>query len=169
MTRLQIHGTYFPVIIPFLSLGFCHWLGLDLLEGCPQLVLDCSHTFVHMLGRGTSLGDLCAPEWWGSKSWLGALVCVQTLNNVGCTPSWQIGWHCMHVLFQPDVLASQPFAFSQLSSHFLNHLMRSLHQPIHLGVVRCGLQFLHAEEFTHLATHKVCTPIAQEPGQGPEY
>ena len=58
------------------------------------------------------------------------------------------------------------FLFSQLPDHLHNGLMRPLHQPIHLGVVRCGSQLLHAEEFTHLindAAHKVHTPIAQKP------
>ena len=49
--------------------------------------------------------------------------------------------------------------------------MRSLHQPICLGVIGHGAQLLHTEEFAHLANnaaHKVCTPIIEEPGQGPE-
>ena len=50
--------------------------------------------------------------------------------------------------------------------------MRYLHQPIHLGVIRCGLQLLHTEEFTHLinnaAYEVVYTLIAQEPGWGPK-
>ena len=57
--------------------------------------------------------------------------------------------------------------FSQLPNHPYNGLMRPLHQPICLGMVRRGLQLLHAEEFTHLinnATHEVCNLIAQEPG-----
>ena len=64
------------------------------------------------------------------------------------------------------------FVFSQIPNHLHNCLMRPLHQPIHLGVVRYGLQLLHALEFTHLvndATHKVSTPITQEPGQGPKH
>ena len=47
--------------------------------------------------------------------------------------------------------------------------MRRLHQPICLGVIRHGLQLLHAEEFTHLisnAAYEIHTLIAQEPGQG---
>ena len=44
--------------------------------------------------------------------------------------------------------------------------------PTHfLWVVWCGPQFLHAEECTHFvndAAYEVSTPIAQEPGWGPE-
>ena len=63
------------------------------------------------------------------------------------------------------------FVFSQLPNHLHNGSIRPLHQPIHLGVVWCGSQFLHAKEFTHLvndAAHEVCTPITQEPGQVPK-
>ena len=59
------------------------------------------------------------------------------------------------------------FVFSQLPNHLHNGLMWSLHQPIHLWVVWHGLQFLHAEEPTHLisdAAHEVSTTIIQEPG-----
>ena len=52
-----------------------------------------------------------------------------------------------------------------------NGLMRPLHHPIHLGMVRHGSQLLHAEEFTHLindAAHEACILITQEPGQGPK-
>ena len=49
--------------------------------------------------------------------------------------------------------------------------MRPLYQPICMGVIRCGLQLLDAEEFEHFiknAAHEVPTPITQEPGQGPK-
>ena len=63
------------------------------------------------------------------------------------------------------------FVFSQLSNHPHNGLMSPVHQPIHLGMVRHGLQLIHTEEFTHLindAAHEVCTLIIQEPGWGPK-
>ena len=63
------------------------------------------------------------------------------------------------------------FVFSQLPNHLDNGLMRPLHQPICLGVVRHGLQLLDDEEFMHLvnnAVHEVHTTITQEPGWGPE-
>ena len=44
-----------------LSFSLCHRLGLGLLKGCPQLVSDSGYIFVHTLGRGTTLWDLCAP------------------------------------------------------------------------------------------------------------
>ena len=59
------------------------------------------------------------------------------------------------------------FGLSQLPNHLHNGLMRPLHQPICLGVVRHGPQFPHAKEVTHLindVAHKVSTPIAQKPG-----
>ena len=77
----------------------------------------------------------------------------------------------MYALFQPDILASQPFCLLPFCIHLHNSLMRPLHQPIHLGVVRHGSQLLHAKEVTHLindAAQEVCTQIAQEPGQGPK-
>ena len=63
------------------------------------------------------------------------------------------------------------FVFSQLPDHLHYGLVWPLHLPICLGVVRHGLQFLHAQEVTHLinaAAHKVSTQITQEPGQGPK-
>ena len=62
IARLQIHGINFSFILPFLLLGLCHWLGLSFFESSPQLVTDSSHIFVHMLGRGASHEDLCAPK-----------------------------------------------------------------------------------------------------------
>ena len=52
--------------------------------------MDSGHIFVHMLVEAPLLG---------SESWLGAL--AQTKHETG--------WHYRHALFQPDVLASQPF------------------------------------------------------------
>ena len=43
-------------------MGFCHWLGLCLPEGGPQLVMDSGHMFIHMGGGGTFYGVLCAPK-----------------------------------------------------------------------------------------------------------
>ena len=42
------------------------------------------------------------------------------------------------------------FIFSQLPNHLHNGLMRPLHQPICLGLIRHGLQLLHAKKFTYL-------------------
>ena len=57
-----MYSAYFPIIVPFLSLSLCCRLGLGLLKGGPQLVSDSGYVFIHMLGRGASPGDLCAPQ-----------------------------------------------------------------------------------------------------------
>ena len=88
------------------------------MESGPQLVADSSHIFIHTLGRGASHGDLCAPKGGESKSQPGALASIQTLDDVGCTPSQQIGWHCRCALFQPDVLANEPFCLHPASQSF---------------------------------------------------
>ena len=70
-----------------------------------------------------------------------------------------------------DLITPGQSVFSQLPSYLHSGLVRPLHHPIHLGVVRHGSQLLHTEEFTyHIndAAHEVCTPIAQEPGWGPK-
>ena len=76
----------------------------------------------------------------------------------------------MHYLSQVSWPVSL-FVLSQLPDHSHYGLVRPLHQPISLGVVRCGLQFLHAEDLAHFindTAHLVSTTITQEPGQGPE-
>ena len=136
------------------------------------MVLDSGHIFIHMLGRGTSPGDLCTPKggevkvdwepWPGSKhqimwttphhSRLGGIVDMHYFSQM----SWPVSF----------------FVFSQLPNHPHNGLMRPLYQPIHLGVVRHASQLLHTKEFTHLfkdAAYKVHTPITQEPGWGPKH
>ena len=63
------------------------------------------------------------------------------------------------------------FVFTQLPDHLHNGLMRPLHQPIGLGVLRHGSQLLQTKEFTCLindAAHEASTLIAQEPGWGPQ-
>ena len=57
----------------------------------------------------------CSSTCWESKSRLGALAFAQTLSNVGCIPSLQIGWHYRHAPFQPDDLASWLFHLPQAS------------------------------------------------------
>ena len=71
----------------------------------------------HAWQRCLSWGPLCSLRW-GSKSWLGALACIQILNNVDYTLSQQIRWHCRHALFQPDVLDSQPLCLLPASWSF---------------------------------------------------
>ena len=60
IARLQVHGAYLLVIVPFFSLGFSCQLGLSLLKGGPQLVMNSSHIFIHTFGRGLSCGGLFA-------------------------------------------------------------------------------------------------------------
>ena len=62
IARLQIHGAYLLVIVPFLSLGFCYQLGLSFLKCCPQSFMNSSHIFIHTFGRGLSHGGLCTPK-----------------------------------------------------------------------------------------------------------
>ena len=99
------------------------------------------------------------------------MACIQTLDNVAYTPSQWIGWHCRCALFQPGVLASQPFCLLPASNHLHYSLVLSLHLSIHLRMVRHGPQFLHTQEVTHLindAAYKVSTPITQETDWEPE-
>ena len=89
------------------------------------------------------------------------------------TQSQQIGWHCRHALFQPDVLASQPFCLLQASQSFA-FLFDVICPPTHSSVRWYGvvLQFLHALSSVHISSMmlltKVATWITQEPGQDPK-
>ena len=60
-TKLQSYGTYFLVIVPFLSLILYHRLGLGFLKGGPQSVSDTGYVLIHTPGEGATLGDLCVP------------------------------------------------------------------------------------------------------------
>ena len=76
----------------------------------------------------------------------------------------------MHYLSQVSWPVSL-FVLFQLPSHFHHGLVLPLHQPISLGVVRHGLQFLCTEDLTYFindAAHKVSTLITQEPGWDPK-
>ena len=73
---------------------FCLWASaIDWawpLEGWPSIsVRQWLHICPHAWQRCHTWGPLHSLRW-GSKSQLGACACAQTLNNVGCTPSWQI-------------------------------------------------------------------------------
>ena len=96
---------------------------------------------------------------------------MQTLNNVDYTQSQWSGWHVgMHYLGQVSWPVSL-FVFAQLPDHSHYGLVQSLHQPISLWVVRCGLQFLHAEDLAHFVddtAHYVSTPVTQKPGWAPK-
>ena len=89
LTRMRSPG--FKPMAPFFQswYHFCLWASaIDWACVSWRVALNCSdigYIFVHMLGRGATLRDLCALKW-GSKSQLGALACTQTLDNVGCTP-----------------------------------------------------------------------------------
>ena len=77
-----------------------------------------------------------------------------------------VGMHYLSQVSWPVGL----FVFAQLPDHSHYGLVWSLHQPISLWVVRCGLQFLHAEDLAHFTddtAHEVSTPVTQEPGWGP--
>ena len=57
---------------------------------------------------------------------------------------------------------------SQLPDHVHYHLVQSLYQPIHLGVVGHGLQSFYARDHVHFlnyTTGEVSTSITQEPSQ----
>ena len=63
------------------------------------------------------------------------------------------------------------FVFSHLADHAHNHLAQSLHQPISVWVVGCGLQSFDAKDLAHFlnhTTHEASTSVTQEPGQGSE-
>ena len=45
------------------------------------------------------------------------------------------------------------FVFSQLPNHAHNHLVQSLYQPIHLGVVGCGPQSFDAKDFAQFLNY----------------
>ena len=154
------------VIVPFRSLGFCHWLGLSFPVGSPQMVADSSHILIHTFGRGPSCGGLCTPKggevkvdrelWPASKQIMWTVPCHGRSGGI-------VGMHYFSRMSWPVSL----FVFSQLPNHSHYGLMWSLHHPIHLWVVGCGLQLLHTEEFTHFvndAAHEVSTLIAQKPG-----
>ena len=90
---------------------------------------------------------------------------------------WAIPHHCglggivgMHYFSQMTWQVSF-FIISQLPNHLHDSLMRSLYQPICLGVVGHGLQLLHAKELTHLTNnvaHEVHMAVMMKPGQGPK-
>ena len=86
IARLQIHSSYFSVRVQFLSLGFCHWLGLSFLEGGPQLFVDSIHP--HIWQRCLLWRPLHYCRW-GSKSWLGTLAFVQTFGK-----AWFVIFSC---------------------------------------------------------------------------
>ena len=63
------------------------------------------------------------------------------------------------------------FIFSQLPYHAYNHLVQSLYEAIGLWVVGHGPQSFDIKDLAHFLNHttsEACTPITQEPGQGPE-
>ena len=75
------------------------------------------------------------------------------------------------MLFQPSVMASWLFVFSQIPNHVHNHLVQSLYQPISLGVVGHSPQSLDAKDLTQFlnnAAGKTSTSVTQEPGWGPK-
>ena len=134
--------------------------------------MNSSHILIHMFGGGLSCGGLCAPKGGEVKvNWeprpsskheimwtipghgrAGGIVDMHYLSQV----SWPVGL----------------FVFAQLPDHSHYGLVQSLHQPISLWVVRCGVQFLHAKELAHFiddTAHNVSTSVTQEPGWGPEY
>ena len=61
IARLQTYRAYFPAVVLFLSLSLCCRLGLGFLKGSLHSVSDSGYVFIHMLGGGATLGDLCAP------------------------------------------------------------------------------------------------------------
>ena len=63
------------------------------------------------------------------------------------------------------------FVFSKLPNHVHNHLVKSLYQPVSLGVVGHGPQSFDAKDLAHFFNYTTCeanTSITQEPGQGPK-
>ena len=45
------------------------------------------------------------------------------------------------------------FVFSQLPDHAHNHLVQSLYQPLHLGVLGCGLQSFDAKDLAQFLNY----------------
>ena len=160
--RLQVHCTYFSVIVPFLLACFWSWMGLCLLQGSPQSISYRSYIHVHMLSRGLSHGGLIAancgedkvnweprpsskhqivwtiPSNWGS----GGIIGVKYFSQM----RWPVGF----------------FVFSQLPNHAHNYLVWSLYQPICLGVVGHGLQLFDTKDlaqFLNYTTGEASTPI----------
>ena len=61
------------------------------------------------------------------------------------------------------------FVFAQLPNHSHYSLVQSLHQPISLWVVGCGLQLLHTKDLAHFIDYiaqEVSTSVTQKPSQG---
>ena len=143
--------------------SFCHRLSLGLLKSGPHLVSDSGYVFVHMPGGGALLEDLCTPSCWEVKvDW-----------EPWPAPTHQIAWAVPHDCGLGGVTGMHYFSqmtwpvgffiFFQLPNHLHDSLMGPLYQPIHLGVIGCGSQLLHTEEFAHLTNnvvHKVCMAIA---------
>ena len=125
------------------------------------------------LAEAPLVGNLCTPKGGEVNVNLGAVACIQTLNNVDYTPSQCIRWHCRLALIQPGVLASQPFCLLPASQSFALWF-DVISPPTHLSVggIVHGPQFLHAEEYTHFASVMLLIKLApqslMELGQGPE-
>ena len=78
-----------------------------------------------------------------------------------------IGMHYLSRVSWPVSL----FVLFQLPDHSHYGLVQPVHQPISLGLVRHGPQFLHAKDLAHFvdaAANTVRTLINQEPGWGPK-
>ena len=125
-----------------------------------------------MLGRGLSHGGLIAANggeekfnWEPRPSSEHQIVWTVPSN---CGLGGIIGMHYFNQMRWPVGF----FVFSQLPNHAHNCLVRSLYQPISLGVVGNSLQLFDAKDLAHFlnyATHEASgASITQEPGQGPK-
>ena len=124
---------------------------------------------IHMLGRGLSHGSLVTANGGEDK------VNQEPRPSSKHQIVWTIPSNCRLGGIKGMCYFSQMrwpvsfFVFPQLPDHAHNHLVQSLYQPIHLGVVGHGLQSFDAKDlaqFLNYTTGKGSTPITLEPGWG---
>ena len=171
VTSLQVHCAYLSVVVLFLSVCFCHQLGLCLPYGSPQSIPYRSYIHIHMLGRGLSCGGLTAANsgedkvnWEPRPSSKHQIVWTVPSN---CGSAGIIGMGNFSQMRWPVGF----FVFSQLPNYVHNCLAWYLYQPVSLGVVGHGLQLFDAKDlaqFLNYITREASTYIALEPGQGPK-
>ena len=162
---------HLSVIVPFLSVCLHCWLGLHLLQGSPQSILDGSYIFVHMIGGGLSHRGLTAAKGGEEKvNWeprpMSKHQIVWTIP-INCGTGGIIGVHFFSQMRWPVGF----LIFSPLPNHVHNLLVWSLYQTIGLWVVGHGPYLFYTKDLAHFlnhTTHEASTSITQEPGQGPK-
>ena len=152
----------FSVIVPFLLVCFCSWLGLHLPQGGPQSIPYGSYVHVHMLSRGFCCGGLIAANSGEDK------VNQEPRPSSKHQIVWTVPGNCgsggivgVHYFSQMRWPVGS-FVFSQLPNHVHNHLVQSLYQPVSLGVVGHGLPLFDAKDlalFLNYTTAEASTSI----------